>query len=99
VLPAPDDLMRSSSLNARLNAAVDRAARRVAESEAVLHAAVRTSAMARQALERSQLLLAQLELERSAGEERQEPTAMGEGDAQDLPQCGSASRRSPERAP
>ena len=73
VLPAPDDLMRSSSRNARLNAAVDRAARRVAESEAVLHAAVRTSAMARQALERSQLLLAQLE--RSAAEERQEPTS------------------------
>ena len=57
--------MRSSSGNARLNAAVDRAARRVAESEAVLRAAVRTSALARQALERSQLLLAQLE--RSAG--------------------------------
>jgi hypothetical protein len=76
--------MRSSSLNARLNAAVDRAARRVAESEAVLHAAIRTCAMARQALERSQLLLAQLE--HSAGEERQEPTSMPEeGDAQDLP--------------
>jgi len=76
--------MRSSSLNARLNAAVDRAARRVAESEAVLHAAVRTTAKARQALERSQLLLAQLE--HSAVEERQEPTSkQAEGDAQDLP--------------
>jgi hypothetical protein len=76
--------MRSASRNARLNAAVDRAARRVAESEALLHAAVRTSAMARQALERSQILLAQLE--RSAGEERQEPTSQPEeGDAQDRP--------------
>ncbi len=91
--------MRSSSRNARLNAAVDRAARRVAESEAVLRAAGRTSAMARQALERSQLLLAQLELKRS-GEERQEPTAKpGEGEAQDLPPCGAASRRSPEPSP
>jgi hypothetical protein len=84
VLPAPDDLMRSSSLNARLNAAVDRAARRVAESEAVLQAAVRTSAMARQSLERSQLLLAQLE--RQEMKEHQEPTSRPEeGDAQDLP--------------
>jgi hypothetical protein len=84
VLLAPDDLMRSSSVNAGLNAAVERAARRVAESEAVLQAAVRTSALARQALERSQLLLAQLE--RSAGEERQEPMSEPEeGDVQDLP--------------
>jgi hypothetical protein len=85
VLPAPDDLMRSASRNTPLNAAVERVARRVVESEAVLHAAIRTSAMARQALERSQLLLAQLE--RSAAEEPQEPTSQqAEGDAQDLPQ-------------
>jgi hypothetical protein len=90
--------MRSSSGNARLNAAVDRAARRFAESEAVLRAAVRTSALAGQALERSQLLLAQLE--RSEGEERQEPTSRPEeGDAQDLSPGGAASHRSPERVP
>jgi hypothetical protein len=76
--------MRSSSLNARLNAAVDRAARRVAESEAVLQASIRSSALARQALERSQLLLAQLE--RSEGEEGLEPTSRPEeGDAQVRP--------------
>jgi hypothetical protein len=76
--------MRSSSINAQLNAAVERAARRVAESEAVLQAVVRTSAMARQALERSQLLLGQLE--RSEREERQEPTSRPEEeDVLDLP--------------
>ena len=57
----PEDPMRPPPRTARLLAAIDRASRRVADAAAVLSMAEETRLLARAALERSRLLLTQLE--------------------------------------